>query len=182
MNRILRIGPKTFCTGFPETFHLEKPVHLDLVIHNPIVIHIFHNSHSIFVIDFSLFFWQVPLFRPFICLFINLVMREQTLVPCLTSRFSFIELTFGRMPTLTRRSRASTFQIVSTWLSKNDTRILLLPLILLFLDTFRPRVIDAQKVWRHLDSVFLLGTIVNLMPETALVSLRTLAFSFPLIM
>ena len=36
----------------------------------------------------------------------------------------------------------------------------------------------AQKVWRHCG--LLLCTIVTLMPETALVSFRTLAFFFPL--
>ena len=35
----------------------------------------------------------------------------------------FVKLTFRRMTIFTRRSRASTFQIVSARLSKNDTRI-----------------------------------------------------------
>ena len=51
------------------------------------------------------------------------MMREQTLVPCFASRFSFIELTFGRMPILTRWSRTSTFQIVSARLSKNSASL-----------------------------------------------------------
>ena len=59
------------------------------------------------------------LFRLFVWLFVNLVMREQTLLLYFTSRFVFLQLTFGRMPTLTRRSRASTFQIVSARLSNS---------------------------------------------------------------
>ena len=57
---------------------------------------------------------------------------------------------------------------------------LLLPRILLFLDTLRPRDIDGSEGVAALGSGFL-RTIVTLMPETALVSLRTLAFFFPLL-
>ena len=39
---------------------------------------------------------------------------KRTLITEFESRFSFIELTFGRMPTLTKRSRTSTFQEVFT--------------------------------------------------------------------
>ena len=52
---------------------------------------------------------------------------------------------------------------------------LLLPRILLFLDTLRRHdTVDSE-------SVAALRTIVTLMPETALVSFRTLAFFFPLV-
>ena len=57
---------------------------------------------------------------------------------------------------------------------------LLLPLILLFLDTLRPRDIDGSEGVAALGCCFL-RTIVALMPETALVSFRTLAFFFPLV-
>ena len=50
-------------------------------------------------------------------------MRKQTLVSSLTTRFSFIETTFGRMPMFTRRSRASTFQIITARLSKNGSMV-----------------------------------------------------------
>ena len=50
-------------------------------------------------------------------------MRKQTLVSSLTNRFCFVELTLGWMPIFTRRSSASTFQIISARLSKDDTRI-----------------------------------------------------------
>ena len=59
------------------------------------------------------------LFRLFTWLFFNLVVREQALVSCFASRFCYMELTFGRMPRLTRWSRASTFQEEFARLSKN---------------------------------------------------------------
>ena len=58
---------------------------------------------------------MVVLFLLFVRLFVNLVMREQTLIPCLTSRFVLKELTFG-----------------------------LVQLILLFFDTLRPRKKDGS--------------------------------------
>ena len=52
-----------------------------------------------------------------------------------------------------------------------------LPLLLLFIDTLRPR---DRGLGRCGGFVFwFLRTIVTLMPETALVSFRTLAFFFP---
>ena len=39
----------------------------------------------------------------FVWLFINLMMREQTLIPGCASRLCLVELTIGRMPILTRR-------------------------------------------------------------------------------
>ena len=75
----------------------------------------------------------------------------------LTTRFIFIEVTFGRMPILTKRSRTSTLQKASARLSKNHTRV-----------TFAS---DTRVAF----GVGFLCTIVALMPETALVSLRTLA-------
>ena len=83
------------------------------------------------------------------------------------------------MPLFTRRSRASTFQIVSARLSKNCT-----------MDTF---ALDTSCL-RHTSTSWhrglgrcggfrfsILCMIVTLMPETALVSFRTLAFFFPLV-
>ena len=71
-------------------------------------------------------------------------MREQTLIPGFASRFCFVELTLGRMPRFTKRSRASTFQVMSARLSENGT-MKLLPRILLFLDTLQRRVIDGSE-------------------------------------
>ena len=82
-----------------------------------------HNSHSILVVVFSSLVGTVAFLWLFVWLFINLVMREQTLIPSFTSRFCFVEVTFGRMPIFTRRSRASTSQIISALLSKNGTMV-----------------------------------------------------------
>ena len=41
----------------------------------------FHNSHSMFVVAFSSFVGMIALFRLFVWLFVNLMMREQTLIP-----------------------------------------------------------------------------------------------------
>ena len=71
----------------------------------------FHNSHSILVLVFFSFVEIVAFRWLFICLFVNLVMREQTLISGFAARFCFVELTLGWMPIFTTRSRASTFQI-----------------------------------------------------------------------
>ena len=60
------------------------------------------------------------------------MMREQTLIP---SRF-FKGLELGRMPIFTRRSRASTFQIISARLSESGT------MVTFALDTSFPRPRD----------------------------------------
>ena len=73
------------------------------------------------------------------------MMREQTLITGLATRFTFIELALRRVPVFTRRSRAGTFQIISARLSKNGAPWLLLPGILLFLDTLRPREKDGSE-------------------------------------
>ena len=57
---------------------------------------------------------------------------------------------------------------------------LLLPWILLFFDTLRPRDKDGSEGVAAVCFWFLC-TIVTHMPETALVSFRTLAFFFPLV-
>ena len=64
--------------------------------------------------------------------------------PCFSSLFSFVEITLGRMPILTRRSRASTFQEVFAWLSKNSVSLTSAS-DASFLDALRPRVIDGSE-------------------------------------
>ena len=172
VSRILRIGPKTFCIGFPGTSTFRNQCFR--VLRDATQLWYTWPQHScrrflFFLEGIVVFLWL------FVWLFINLVMREQTLVRCFTTRFCFVELTLGLMPKITRRSRASTFQLISARLSKNDPW-LLLPRILLVLDTLRHRdTIGSESVF------WFLGTIVTLMPETALVSFRTLAFFFPLV-
>ena len=77
-----------------------------------------------------LFFLEIALFQLFIWLFMNLVLRKQTLVSSLTTRFNFIELALGRMPRFTRRSRTRTSQRTSARLSKNG------PMVTYASDTF----------------------------------------------
>ena len=62
------------------------------------------------------------LFRLFIQLFINLSVRKRALIAKLTTRFRFMELTFGRMAIITRWFGANTFQVISAWLSSELPR------------------------------------------------------------
>ena len=104
------------------------------------------------------------------------MMREQTLIPGFATRFSFVELTLRRMPIFTRRSRASTFQILSARLSKNSTMVTFAS------DTSLPRhTSTSRRCWLRTCGGFDLRTIVTLMPETASASFRTAAFFFPLV-
>ena len=119
-----RIDPKTSCIGFSPRLFVFLRIQCFRVLRDATQLwYIFHNSHSILVFAFSSFVGIVAFLRPFVWLFINLEVRKQTRVPCLTSRFVFLELTLGKMPILTRRSRASTFQIISARLSKNGTMV-----------------------------------------------------------
>ena len=109
-------------------------------------------------------------------------MQEHTLIPGLATRLGFAELTLGRMPIFTKRSRARTIQIVSARLSKNGT------MVTFALDTsflrhtsthFDLHIEGSEGVaavgfWCHLCTIF------ALMPETTLVFLRRLSFFFPL--
>ena len=107
-------------------------------------------------------------------------MRKQTLVSSLTTRFIFIELALGRMPILTKPFACKYLSnnictVVEEWhhgyfclgcfsSSTHFDLVMRLP----------------QKAWRQCVLVFLC-TIVDLVPETASVSLRTLVFFFPLV-
>ena len=106
-------------------------------------------------------------------------MRKQTLVSSLTTRFIFKELALGRMPMCTSRSRTGTSQIISARLSKNG-KMVTFASDASFLNKLRPRDIDGSGSVAAVSFCFL-RTVVTLMPETALVSLRTLAFFFPLV-
>ena len=113
--------PKLFASGFTGTvFLFKKPMLLSLARRNPIVVH-FHNSHSVLVFAFSSFVGIVAFVWLFVWLFVNLMMREQTLISSFTSRVFFVELALGKMLIFTRRSRASTFHLISARLSKNGT-------------------------------------------------------------
>ena len=148
VNRTLWIGSKTFCIGLLRLFTLRNEC-IWILWYTTQLWYTSHNSHRILVVAFSSF-WDVALFRFFIWLFINLVMRKQTLVSSLTTCFIFIELALGRMPLFTRRSRAGTFQIISARLSKNDTMVIFASDTSLPPHTLRPR----DSVWRQCFLVF----------------------------
>ena len=174
VNRVLRIGPKTFCIGFPRScFPLWNQCFRVLRDATQLWYN-FHNSHSILVVAFSSFAVIVAFLRLLVWLFINLMMREHTLISGFAARFCFSEMTLGRMPIFTRRSRASKFQIISARLSKNGT------MVCFALDTFFLR--HTSSSWhRGLGrcggfEFWFMCTIVALMPETATVSFRTLGF------
>ena len=107
------------------------------------------------VVAFSSFLGgMVALFRLFVWLFVNLLMREQTPIPCFTSRFVLKELTSGRMPILTRRSRESTFQnsiytVVEEWYQDYFC-----PWYFFSSTHFDLVSLMARKVWRHCGLVF----------------------------
>ena len=113
----------------------------------------FHNSHSVLVVAFSSFVGIVAFLWLLVRLFINLMMREQTLITGFAARFFFVEFAFGRMPKFTRRSRASTFQIISARLSENGHGYFCLGYFSSSTHVYLVRRM-AQKVWRFSVSVF----------------------------
>ena len=72
------------------------------------------------------------------------MVRNRHLSPVLQPDAVFVELTFGRMPILTRRSCANTFQTVSARLSENGTMVAS-ALDTFFLDALLPRVISGSE-------------------------------------
>ena len=101
-------------------------------------------------------------------------MRKQTLVSSLTTRFILVELTLGRMPIFTRRSRASAFQIISARLSKNGPNGYFCLGYFSSSAHFDVVIRLAQKVWRQCVQVFAHdlglrgGNCIGLLANTAL--------------
>ena len=117
VNRTRRIDPKTFRLGFPRHFFpFGSSDGSESFQAQP-------NLGTVFTKSDSTLFVALPVlkaqFRIFTWFFFILAVREQTLVPCFASRFILMEVALGRMPILTRRPRAGTFQMVSARLSKN---------------------------------------------------------------
>ena len=94
--------------------------------------------------------------------------------PGFSARFTFIELALRRVPIFICRSRAGTFQIISARLSKNSGTM-----VTFASDTSLPlHTSTSWRVWlgwRGGSVLWCLRTIATIMPETALVSFRTLA-------
>ena len=170
--------PKLSASGFSETFNLEKRVHLNLVTHDPIVIHFFHNSYSILVVAFSSF-WEVALFRLF------LVVHQ----PCNAETDTCLELHnpfhFSRIGTRADANIHKTCKcrfpsthictVVEEWTQGY------------FCLGYFSSSTHTSTSWcgwlrRCGGSVFwFLRAILGFVTETAMVSLRTLAFFFPLV-
>ena len=102
LNRTRRIGSNTFTPFLQIVAESGGSVSCDTQL----------NCRTLFTIATALL--SPPFFLLFVWLFFNLPVREGALSAEFTSRFSFIELTFGRMPILTERFGASTFQEVFT--------------------------------------------------------------------
>ena len=114
----------------------------------------FHHSHSVLVIAFSSFVGKVAFLWFFVWLFVNLIMREQTLIPGFAARFCFVKLTLGRMQIFTRRSRARTFSN-SICTDVEEWHHGYFCLGYFFSSThFDLGTRMAQKVWRHGGLVF----------------------------
>ena len=107
-------------SGFTGTFYLENP--LRVLRGTTQLWYNFSQKPQHFCRRF-LFLCGNGSYLSAFWLFVNLMMREQTLIPGFTSRFCFVKLTFGKMPLFTRRSRAGTSQIISARLSKNGTMV-----------------------------------------------------------
>ena len=162
MNRTRRVDPKTFRFGFPRYLTLFGSVDGSESCETQ------PNCGTIFTIataplsSLSQCLRVVALFWLFAWLFVNLMMREQTLITSFAARFCFAKLTLGWMPIFTRRSRASTFQIISARLSKNGTMVSFLPWwIFLFFDTLRPRDKDGSESVAALWSGFCARSLLS---------------------
>ena len=177
VNRTFRIGPKTFCIGFLRyCLPLWETNASESCETQPNCGTIFHNCHNVLVVAFS-FFWNSSL-GLFVWLFINLVMREHTFVPGFASRSCFVKVTLGRMPVFTERSRTSTLQNICTVVEEWTHGYCCLGYFSSSTHFYLVKGL-ARKVWRQCFLV-LGARSWGLVAETASVSLRTLAFFFPL--
>ena len=171
--------PRLSASCFPETFYLEKRVRPNLVIPNP-------NCDTIltiaiaFLSSFSLLFWNSSSSLSF-CLVVHQTHYAGTYTyHRLWKPVSFwMNLTLGRMPIFTKLSRAFTLHLKSTPLSKNGSMVTFASDTSLLRHTSTSwygwlRKCGGRVFW-------LLRAILGFLAETAMVSLRTLAFFFPLV-
>ena len=149
MNRILRIGPKTFLQRVsPGLFASLRHQRIRVLRDATQLWYNFHNCHSILVVAFSSLLGKVA----FLWLFCVVVHQPYDAGTNICPRLYipirfFIEMTFGRMP--------------------------LLPRILLFLDTLRPRDTVSSEVVAALCSGFCArsfhaGNCIGLLSNTGL--------------
>ena len=139
------MGPETFCIGFPLGLFASLRIQSLRVLRDTTYFEIQMSQQPLhFCRRFPFFFGNGRSCSAFVRLFVSLMMREQTLIPCFTSQFVFERINIREMPTLKAIScknlSNSICTVVEEWIPG-----LLLPLILLFLDTLRPRVIDRSE-------------------------------------
>ena len=109
---LVDLFPKLFRSGFPDTSRFsEVLMALTLARHTTQLWYSFHKSYSTLVVAFSPFFGMVSLFRLLVWLFINLMIREQTLIPALPIQFYRIEI----------REDANTHKVISNKYLSNST-------------------------------------------------------------
>ena len=96
-------------------------------------------------------------------------MREQTLIPGFATRFCFVLLTLGWMPMFTKRSVQVPFKIICTFVGERHHGYFCLGYF--FSSTHFDLVIRLAQKARGGSAFWFLGTIVTLLPETALVLL-----------
>ena len=144
VNRTRWIGPKTFCIGFPRACApLWDSNGSDSCETQPNCGTVFTKATALFSSSVGM----VALLGLFTWLFFNFVVREQTQtsVPCFATRFCFKRLDI-REDANTHKAISCKYFSNSISTSVNESHQgLLLPLILLFFDTLRPRVIDGSE-------------------------------------
>ena len=174
VNRTLWIGSKTFCIKIsPRLFSTLRNRCFRVL---RVAIQLWYTSHNItaFLSSLSFFFLANSCsFSTFCWLFIILVMRKQTLTSRFAQRFCFVILTLGRMPIFTRRSRASTFQMISALMAKNGPMATFAGY---FSSSTHFDLVKrlAQKAWRQCVLVFVhclgfrAGNCIDLLANTGL--------------
>ena len=177
VNLTRRIDPKTFRLEFPRYFILFGSSDGSESFETQC------NWGTVFTIVTaplsSLFpFWKI--FSAFHLVVLQPCSAGTDTCPLLCIRVSFIELTFGRMPILTRWSRRSTLSNSIRTVGRKILPVWLLPLALLFLDVLLPRVIDGSEGGAAFGVGF--GARSSLSCRKLHWSPRgTLAFFFPLV-
>ena len=118
-----------------------------------------------------------PFFRPFARLFFNLAMRIRALFPKSASILRLVEQAFWRMPLLTEWIGASSFEVILAGQSKHSSTGIFAS------RTSFSRCISCilpRRRARRRIRLCRFCTLIHIVPETAIVSFRTLPVGFPL--
>ena len=170
---LFELVPRLSASGFSPTLSTLRNHCIWILWYTTQLWYTIYNSHSILVVAVS-FFWEVFFFFCFFWLFINRVMRKQTLVSSLRTRFTFYRIGIRADANIhnafaCRYLSNNICTVVEEWTHGNFC------LGYFSSSTHNDLVIRlAQRVWRQCVLVFVhdLGVVT----ETASVSLQTLAF------